>query len=81
VLLDQRWRNPVRIRCVLDEPAEALGCRSHGRIAEGRRLPLDVMGGAEQSLFVRVGESAAQDVAARAVEPLALLIHPAAEFR
>ena len=80
MLVDQRERDARHVGRVLDQPAQAVGGRRDERIAEGRGLALDVVGGVEQRLAGRLGEALGLDVAARGVEAVAFRVHPGREF-
>ena len=80
VLVDQRQRNPLHVRRMLDQPAQAVGGTDDGGITERAGFALDVVGGAEQYVVGLLGEAVALDVLPRGVEPLALGIHPAGEL-
>src|SRR5437016_125380 len=48
MLVDERVGDSVEVWGVLDQPAQAVGRRRRGRIAEGRGPALDIVGGIEQ---------------------------------
>ena len=57
MLIDQRDRNAAHVGRVLDQPAQAVGGRRDERIAEGRGLALDVVGGVKQRVAGRLVEA------------------------
>ena len=81
VLIDERERNAPRIVRQLDQPAQAVGDGGDQRKAQGGGLAFDVVAGAEQRLALLHRQAVAPDVGARLVELLALVVHPAVEFR
>ena len=80
MLVDQRQRNPLHVRRMLDEPAQAFGGTDDGGETERAGFALDVVGGAEQYVVGLLGEAVALDVLPRGFKPIALRIHPAGEF-
>ena len=65
---------------MLDEPAEAVGDLGRQRIAEGRRLAFDVVGGAKE-LFARIAdEPGGSHAHAGSIEPIAFGFHSAGEL-
>ena len=80
VLVDQRQRNTLHVRRVLDEPAQAFGGTDDSGKTERAGFALDVMGGAEKHVVALLGEAVALDVLPRGFQPVALGLHPAGEF-
>ena len=65
---------------MLDQPAQTVGGFRCQRIAECRSLPFDVVRGAEQFVTRRGTGAECPYLASGAVEPVALRLHPLAEF-
>ena len=80
VIVDQLGRHLGEIRRVFDDAAQAVGGGSGGRIAEGRRFALDVMGGAKQFFARGLGEAVLLHIDVSVGEPLAFDRHPVAKL-
>ena len=81
MLVHQPKRQLRDVRRMLDQAAQAVGDGRDQRIAEGRRLTLDVVRGAEQHVLVARSDAGGLDGVARRIEAHAFVVHPHREIR
>jgi hypothetical protein len=76
MLIDERERNALHVRRMLNQAAKTIRGRRDEGITECRCLALDVMGGVKQRVARRFREPPGLDVSAGDIEAVAFRIHP-----